>query len=198
MMRFCQLNNSLQWLRKMVVQSHLLAWLGHLLHFQTWTLHYSYPQLFFQTHSDASIRSVSSLVSQTSGISHVRTEDDKCRANFDEWYKTATSTEEEVLRKFHAFFGFFELFLNNLKRDRWQCGLQMYTNISTCHLPLVWRKESLYTHILACHEFYSFNTCLIINKLTLSSHPSITISRAWHDESTGNLKCHVTNCGPVD
>lgn len=30
------------------------------------------------------------------------------------------------------------------------------------------------------------------------SHPSITISRARHDESTSNLACHVWNCAPTD
>lgn len=31
-----------------------------------------------------------------------------------------------------------------------------------------------------------------------SSHPSIMISRAWHDESTSNLACHIHSCTPTD
>ena len=34
--------------------------------------------------------------------------------------------------------------------------------------------------------------------ITFYSHPSITISRARHDESTSNLTRHVRNCAPND
>jgi len=45
-------------------------------------------------------QSTTSVVSQTSVIATTRTEDDKRRAKFDERFKTAKSTEEEVLRTF--------------------------------------------------------------------------------------------------
>jgi len=41
-------------------------------------------------------------------------------------------------------------------------------------------------------------TSLANNALGSYSHPSITISRARHDESTSNLTRHVRNCAPTN
>ena len=41
-------------------------------------------------------------------------------------------------------------------------------------------------------------TSLANNALASYSHPSITISRAQHDESTSNLTCHIWNCAPMN
>jgi hypothetical protein len=91
------------------------------------------PASLHRTPSTTSIVSTSSLVSD---ITSAKSDDDKRRSNFDERYKTATSTEEEVLRKF--FFPLcFERSLIIPKRSRCCHGLQMYTNISACHPPSV-------------------------------------------------------------
>ena len=53
--------------------------------------------------------------------------------------------------------------------------------------------------ILALHTCrIPSNNSLANNALASYSHPSITISRARHDESTSNLTHHIQNCAPTN
>src|SRR6267378_7716363 len=55
----------------------------------------------------------------------------------------------------------------------------------------------VYTYTCIAYIVFLFLTSLYTEFISYS-HPLITISRARHDESTGNLKHHVTNCIPAD
>jgi len=84
--------------------------------------------------------STASLAS-TTGTLAVEDRNDGRRPKFDERFKTATLTEEEVLRMFSLFPMCFIFFLITLKRSKLQHGPLPYTHISACHLPSVPRRE---------------------------------------------------------
>ena len=46
--------------------------------------------------------------------------------------------------------------------------------------------------------FYLLYGQYLINSALDCSHLSITVSRAWHDDSTGNLLRHVKSCAPIN
>lgn len=85
-----------------------------------------------------------------------------------------------------------------LKKGRWPSGRRWSTNTSRCHPPSLSRGawSSMFIHAWRkyCHVLDDRFHWYLHN----NSHPSITVSRARHDESTGNLKRHVKNCSPAD
>jgi len=111
-------------------------------------------------------QSTTSLISQASTT---RMEDDGRRAKFDERFKTATLTEEEVLRAF-PWFPSPSIFLITLKRGKWQHGTPPYTHISACHLPLVTGRESSSTSTPVLRAL-----CILFLLLLLNSFSTATL-----------------------
>ena len=111
-------------------------------------------------------QSTTSLISQASTT---RMEDDGRRAKFDEHFKTATLTEEEVLRAF-PWFPSPSIFLITLKRGKWQHGTPPYTHISACHLPLVTGRESSSTSTPVLRAL-----CILFLLLLLNSFSTATL-----------------------
>jgi hypothetical protein len=68
--------------------------------------------------------------------------------------------------------------------------------------PAITVKKGVVVYVYTCiaYIFYYLRLLdsVILTLVVSTSHPSITVSRARHDESTGNLKHHVTNCAPIN
>src|SRR5437016_4320701 len=73
----------------------------------------------------------------------------------------------------------------------------VYTHFRMPPTISVRRGIVVYTYTCIAYVVFLFLTSLYTEFISYS-HPSITVSRARHDESTGNLKRHVTNCIPTD
>ena len=72
------------------------------------------------------------------------------------------------------------------------CRIRTFPHATYHHF----QEGNCYLHLhLPCVRNLDFLTSPA--KFIFYSHPSITISRARHDESTGNLKRHVNSCIPL-
>ena len=78
-----------------------------------------------------------------------------------------------------------------------ELGPPLSTSTSRCP-PLSLSRRALLFIFTPAFCMYSNPSDGLSWLITQYSHPSITISRAQHDESTSNLACHVCNCAPAD
>jgi hypothetical protein len=145
-------------------------------------------------------QSTASLASQVSGTaSFSMTAEEARRTKFDARFNTATSTNEEVLGEFHNFLNrnVYLMFCREAGGYVDLAGLPTFHNATCYHYQEGSSRLCLYMHrvrILLSEAIGLCHTNLVVS----TSHPSITVSRARHDESTGNLKRHVTNCAPIN
>ena len=63
--------------------------------------------------------------------------------------------------------------------------------------PAIVIKKGVVAYVYTCIAYILVYDMRFILTFAFTSHPSITVSRAQHDESTSNLKRHVTNCEPA-
>jgi len=100
-------------------------------------------------------QSTASLASQASGtVSTTVTAEEARRIKFDARFNTATSTNEEVLGKFHYVFNPIFSLIFQLQRGRWLLGPRQSTNISECHPLSLSRKEWSSISILASRTYF--------------------------------------------
>ena len=64
--------------------------------------------------------------------------------------------------------------------------------------PIISVRKGIVIYTYTCIAYVVYMFLGPPTNFVTYSHPSITISRARHDESTGNLKRHVTNCLPAN
>jgi len=121
-------------------------------------------------------QSTASLASQPSVPAFGAKADDERRSKFDKRYKTATSTDDEVLSSFFYLSMAPYFFLNiSLKRIRWINGHPMCINTSRCHPLLPSRMALLHMSSRALRKCF----CILNDGIfVLNLHSTIAILRS--------------------
>ena len=119
------------------------------------------------------------------------------KLQFKKWYNTANTSDTDVLGNRLAHLIGIQLTSRKEKQKHtWKSPSYDHYNA-----PEIVRDGALVKYVFVCKRYVSliwFKLRLNTNMSPISSHPSIKVSRAWHDESISNLVRHADGCDPSD